>query len=185
MRTMTEDEDEPLADLRRDVEERRGNGSEEPDTDQPTVDGDDARQSRGDGSAEDGTDRGGKDEPLGDLRRSIESRAEAAAEHDDSEPFTLVDVGDVDTEALWADLLFEDEPATEEESGSTGAADEGRSQLVNKRLCHRCRYFGDPPTLACEHEGTTIHELVDMGHYRVSGCPFANTEADPFRGVDP
>ena len=120
------------------------------------------------------------DEPLGDLRREVESR-------DDDEKrasvpgdlFTEMAVDEVDSEAVWTELLLEDGP----EEGSFPVAertegDDGTYQVVPKRLCHRCEHFGDPPTLHCTHEGTTIHELADMDHYRVTACPMVDPDAD-------
>lgn len=120
--------------------------------------------------------------PLGDLRREVESRAGSDGEGPETNNdalFTEMGVDDVDSEAVWADLLLEDGPT----EGSfpptaTEQGDDGTYQVVTKRLCHRCEFFGDPPTLSCTHEGTAIHELVDMDHYRVSDCPMVDTEAD-------
>ncbi|MFB6125435.1 MAG: hypothetical protein ABEJ59_05700 [Halanaeroarchaeum sp.] len=155
---MSED-DEPLGDLRRDVEERRDD------------DGEDAT------SAET-SDPDRDDEPLGDLRRGIEEREAEQSAAEAEEAFTEMDVEEVDSEDPWADLLLEEEGATE---GSFPASEaDGEFQVVDKRLCHRCRFFGEPPRLHCTHEGTVIHATVDMDHYRVSDCPMVNTEADPF-----
>lgn len=113
--------------------------------------------------------------PLDELRSEVDERRDRTDVTDDH--FAEMDVEDVDEEAVWADLLLEDGPregsfpptATEEGNG-------GPTHVVTKQLCHRCEYFGDPPTLHCTHEGTEILELVDMDHYRVRDCPMVDPE---------
>lgn len=170
---MSEDEDEPLGDLRRDIESRRG----EADADDAGADDTEADSpSTGDAAA-----NGRADEPLGDLRRDVDERAGDQSAADAEDAFTEMDVGEVDSEDPWADLLLEEEEgATAESFPATETGEGGEVQVVDKRLCHRCRFFGDPPELHCTHEGTVIHATVDMDHYRVSDCPMVNTEADPF-----
>ncbi|MFB6070940.1 MAG: hypothetical protein ABEJ76_07935 [Halanaeroarchaeum sp.] len=135
--------------------------------------------SEGSGSDDAGTEGSLDDEPLGDLRRDVESRTESG-ESGDEDLFASVAVDDVDLEEVWTDVLLGEEP-TEGSVPPTAVEAGGDVQVVNKRLCHRCRHFGDPPTLECTHEGTAIHETVDMDHYRVSNCPMVDTEADPYR----
>lgn len=189
--------DEPLEDLVREVESRTGdgnggrsNGDDEPHT------GTDERPPEtetdpGDPAAE--RDEA-TDGPLGDLRRTIDSRTgtEGTTSQDDGGRdsaskgavdeghFAEMEVEDVDADEVWADLLFDDGGPTE---GAFPAAEpdevnEEPGQVVTKRLCHRCEYFGDPPTLHCTHEGTTIEELVGMDHYRVTDCPMVATDHD-------
>lgn len=118
----------------------------------------------GDGSETD------EDVPLSELRADVDERK--AAELAERE-FLEEDVGSVESEAVWADLL-----AGEGETGGLISATEldGEFQIVTKTLCHRCEFFGDPPDLHCTHDGTTIHETVDMDHYRVSSCPMVAEE---------
>lgn len=134
---------------------------------------------------------GSYDGPLGGLRRDVESRKrddqqskagrEPGIGGDDgpeADHFVEQNVDEVDTDELWADLLFEDE---EPPTGSFEAADDLGDEpgtVVSKSLCHRCQYFGDPPQLHCTHEGTTIHELLDMGHYRVTDCPMVDENVE-------
>lgn len=55
----------------------------------------------------------------------------------------------------------------------------GEGVVVPKRsYCERCQYFSDPPNVACEHPGTTIHELTDVDHFRVSECPVVANRGD-------
>lgn len=182
-----DDPEEPLGDLRDEVESRTGRGDAAPSGDgsdetPPESDRDvQAEETAADASAAD-------DGPLGDLRRDVESRKGEGGSRtgqpgtDDgteADHFAEMDVDDVDTEEIWADLLFEDDEPPE---GAFEAADvdlEDRpGTVVSKSLCHRCRYFGDPPELHCTHEGTTIHELVDMDHYRVTDCPMVDEDVE-------
>ncbi|MFB6133151.1 MAG: hypothetical protein ABEJ44_07095 [Halanaeroarchaeum sp.] len=181
-----DDSEEPLGDLREEVDSRTGREDSGPSGDgsdhtPPEAAPDEpAEEKGGDASPE-------EEGPLGDLRRDVESRkAEGESPSDrpgtgngsqPGDPFVEQDVDDVDTDELWADLLFEDE---EPPTGSFEAADEtdAPGTVVSKSLCHRCQYFGDPPQLHCTHEGTTIHELVDMDHYRVTDCPMVDEDVE-------
>lgn len=199
---MSDDEsDEPLEDLRREVEDRTGDDE----TDDTAVSGDRNREGTSadeiendEGSAvdeaeideESSVDDAADDEgPLGDLRREVESRTEKGGsgepDTDDTESagpghFAEMDVDDVDTDEVWAEMLLEDDaplegavPPTE-----TDEVSDRPGTVVTKRLCHRCQYFGDPPTLHCTHDGTSIEELVDMDHYRVTNCPMVALDYD-------
>lgn len=44
-------------------------------------------------------------------------------------------------------------------------------RTIPKATCHGCPHFGDPPELACTHEGTDILAMVDSDHFRVADCP--------------
>ncbi|MGM0397599.1 MAG: hypothetical protein ACQEQY_01265 [Halobacteriota archaeon] len=205
---MSDDEaDEPLEDLVREVESRTGDGdgdrsNGETADDEPRAKAGE-RPSTPDERPADTRDRpsdpepgrtDADDGPLGDLRRAVESRSgtegvtgqdetdreSAGAGAVDDDHFAEMDVEDVGADEVWADLLFDDGgptegafPATEHDAG-----DDGPGQVVTKRLCHRCEYFGDPPTLHCTHEGTSIEELVGMDHYRVTDCPMVADDYD-------
>ena len=170
----TDEPDEPLGDLRDEISSR--NDDDPSDESAPPADS-------GDNRSKDASEEGVAG-PLGDLRREVDSRTAP----DDSDPgdaavddrFAEMRVDDVDSEDLWADLFLDDGP-TEGSFPPTATTHraEGTYHEVTKRLCHRCEYFGDPPILHCTHEGTTIHELVDMDHYLVSDCPMVDTEGDP------
>ncbi|MFB6093616.1 MAG: hypothetical protein ABEJ77_01575 [Halanaeroarchaeum sp.] len=160
------EDDEPLGDLRADVEGRS------------TRSGDDAGGDRT-ASGEDrdeGTE--GDPGPLEELRSAVDARRR---EEDAEAHFAEMDVGDLDEEEVWTDLLLEDGPS----EGSfpptaTAEADDGPIHVVTKQLCHNCEHFGDPPTLHCTHDGTEILALVDMDHYRVSDCPMVDRDAGDF-----
>lgn len=174
-----EDETErvPLADLRADVDRRRGSSddsSAEADAAGDRVGSDDATERTPIQEAEGA--------PLSDLRAEVGRRSTGSAESD-ADPFFQESVPPVDSEAIWADLLMDD---AEEPGGFEPAVQDvdGEQQVVSKGLCHRCRYFGDPPTLHCTHEGTTIHRVVDMDHYRVSNCPMVDRDDAPDGGSE-
>ena len=112
--------------------------------------------------------------PLSGLRDSLERDREP-----ESEPFVEEDVERVDAEGVWADLLMEDA-----QEGQFAATDsDGETQVISKRICERCPFVADPPELACTHDGTTIHELVDVDHVRVSACPMVGPDGEK-RSVD-
>lgn len=110
-----------------------------------------------------------REAPLYELRAAIESR-EGDADAHLADRFLEKRVQEVDSEAIWADLLMESGDA-EGALEPLNVEDDGEYQLVSKRLCHRCEYFGDPPKLHCTHDGTTIHQVVDTEQFRVSNCP--------------
>ena len=183
---MSDEVDEPLDDLRREVESSDGrdetDGSSD-DDDKKGWSGPDGDETNGSGKMEGSEDTGGEDipggdeGPLGDLRRDVESRTGERKATDAREYFAEMDVEDVDTDEVWADLLFEDGEPTEGQFPASGTDEKG-GQVVTQGLCHRCEYFGDPPQLHCTHEGTDIRELVDMSHYRVTNCPMVDQDVE-------
>lgn len=113
--------------------------------------------------------------PLTELREEIESR-EGDADAPLADRFLEKRIKEVDSEAIWADLLMESGDA-EGALEPLDVEDDGEYQLVSKRLCHSCQHFGDPPELHCTHEGTTIHQVVDVQQFRVSNCPMIDRAA--------
>ncbi|WP_336036495.1 hypothetical protein [Halobacterium yunchengense] len=123
--------------------------------------------------------------PLSDLREDVERRreeADAAAADDAAELFREMDVGDVDEESVWSELsaaaqtpsVGPGEAVPDEGTGdaaATGTGDDRSVTVVEKRLCHGCPHFADPPETACTHEGTSIDAEVDTDHFRVVDCP--------------
>lgn len=134
--------------------------------------------------------------PLSDLRSAVDG-AEPETDEDDSvplsglrdsldrdrdeetEPFVEENVESVDSEGVWADLLMEDA----QEGQFTPTESDGETQVISKRICERCPFVAEPPDLACTHDGTTIHELVDVDHVRVSACPMVGPDGEK-RSVD-
>ena len=106
------------------------------------------------------------DAPLSDLREDVDERRER--DDDFEELFDEVSVGDVDEESVWEELSASaDDPLFVTKS----IEDDREVTVVEKRLCHGCEHFADPPHLACNHEGTTIDAEVDTDHFRVVDCP--------------
>lgn len=104
--------------------------------------------------------------PLADLADQlddIEWTEERSNITDDS--FTEVDIETIDRDTIWAEL-----EGTVEESFSTPSEPEERV-IPKRQFCHRCRYFTEPPEMACTHDGTKIIEMTDMTHLRVRNCP--------------
>lgn len=170
-----------------DPDARRGDGAvsdRDPDRD-PTVSGDD------DTDHADGMDGTEKTERADEMPVDDDERVpfdgtdeELFGELDapgEADPFTEMDadaetVGDEVFEMVGsdeeqpADLNIERDPAVEE-------VDEG--VVVPKRsYCEQCPHFAEPPVVGCTNPGTTIHELVDVKHFRVSNCPVVEKQRD-------
>jgi len=119
--------------------------------------------------------------------------AETDAELEDA--FERMNVGDVADEDVW-ESLDEDladgsaGPAAGSEAGelSQGAGptaasgtDEGVEHVVDKRsYCQQCPHFTPPPDVSCDHEGTTIAEVVGFDEFRVRNCPMVSDEDPTF-----
>lgn len=167
------DERVPLADLRADVDRRRGSTG-----DGPAVDG---RPGAGDGDRAVAAPTEAEDDaPLSELRADVGSRS-TEGDGPDEDPFFPETTPPLDSEAVWAELLM-DEAETPGGFQAREPAEDGEDQVVSKGLCHRCSYFGDPPTLHCTHDGTTIRRVVDMDSYRVSNCPMVESTDPPADG---
>jgi hypothetical protein len=151
----------------------------------------------------DGGDRD-RDEPLSDLREDVERRRERGGGDAFEELFADVDVDAVDEDDVWTELSSGESPFVEPDleafepvdgasggrdgdaDGSRDAGEDGDVRVVEKRLCHGCPHFADPPETACTHEGTTIDAEVDTDHFRVVNCPVVaareESEASDFSG---
>ncbi|MGM0372198.1 MAG: hypothetical protein ACQEQJ_06820 [Halobacteriota archaeon] len=120
------------------------------------------------------------DTPLSGLRDTVRQQ-NADAETDVSGAFIEEEVEPIDSAGVWADLLM-DAGAGEGQFGAESSADS--TLVISKRICERCEFLADPPALRCTHEGTTIHELVDVGHVRVSACPMVGPDGETKRGEE-
>ncbi|MFB6097455.1 MAG: hypothetical protein ABEJ74_08715 [Haloferacaceae archaeon] len=130
--------------------------------------------------------------PLDDLSQKVrERRADRASEEADEEDlFEEVDVGDVDVDEVWDELLGEERAEAEGKAVGAGtAAEEVRAGDADRRaehvlpkaeFCERCPYLSAPPELGCTHDGTDIVEVTDVEHFRVRGCPFAVEDEPAF-----
>lgn len=156
-----EPESIPLSDLRSGLEE--GDRDRDAATEEPTADEDGPEESV----------------PLSGLRDAVAEEGEGESATDAGEAFVEEDVASVDSESIWADLLMESGSAEGQfEAEATEEGSAGPTQVISKRICERCEYVADPPELACTHEGTTIHELVDVDHVRVSDCPMVGPDGE-------
>lgn len=106
--------------------------------------------------------------PMADLARRVGERSEPP---DDEGEFQAVDTAEIDTEDVWADLEAgaSDEPITTGER--VEGTEEGDVRIIPKRTCHTCPYFGEPPELHCNHEGTEIREVASPEEFEVVDCP--------------
>ena len=103
--------------------------------------------------------------------------------------FTEVEVGEVDDEAIWAELTGEadGESAGDDEVTAEAASlpqDDGEGTVVPKAsYCQQCEHFSAPPEVACENPGTEIVELVDVKHFRVRNCPVVSRRSSATRDI--
>lgn len=129
--------------------------------------------------------------PLDDLSREVRERREREAQEQpaESDLFEAVDVGEIDAEQVWEEIVSEEERAegkavgagSEAEKVGSGGPDQRPEHLLPKsEFCGRCPYLTEPPELACSHEGTDIVEVADVDHFRVRGCPFAAEDEPSF-----
>lgn len=96
------------------------------------------------------------DDPLGD---DVFDEMDTDSEFDDADVFDLI----------------EDEPEADADNDllelqEVEAVDDG-AIVPKSQYCEQCEHFSAPPEMACEHAGTTIHELTDLDHVRVTECP--------------
>jgi hypothetical protein len=124
--------------------------------------------------------------PLEEMAGDVRKRRQRREQEPESDPFEEVDIGNVDGEAVWEELLTEEEMSEAEravgagvsatEVGSASAGERIEHIVPKDQFCSRCPYLGDPPGLACEHDGTEIVEVTDSERFRVRGCPFTGQE---------
>lgn len=184
---MTEESDDeetdsiPLSDLRSDIEAEETGPTEGPAGEKPdSTEKKDPEPSQG--GKEAGSEAEANDSiPLSGLRDEVDRQSrDAETESEDAAGnFVEETVDPVDSEGVWADLLMDDEnPEGHFAVAETVPEAEGVTQVISKRICERCEYLDEPPTLQCTHDGTTIHELVDMDHVRVSDCPMVGPDGE-------
>lgn len=181
-----DEESVPLSELREDVAEL-GEDGVEPGSDGERIEADDEGSSReekvqaGEPDPDPEPSAGERDEPAKiPLSELTDDLAEREPTETDESLFHREGVDEVEAEAVWAELLMGEGDTTEAfEPTGVETIGEREFQIVPTTLCHRCEFFGDPPELHCTHEGTTIHETVDMDHYRVSHCPMVTEGAGP------
>lgn len=119
-----------------------------------------------------------EDTPLADLANELEDRAQDSEtgfagtgfEGADEATFTEMGVEDVDAAAVWADLESggEEPIVVAERQSEPGERD---VRIIPKRTCHSCPYFGSPPEIHCNHEGTDIQRAVGVDEFEVVDCP--------------
>lgn len=183
---MSEDEETeeadsiPLSDLRSDLEDEDAVDSDS-ELEGEAADRSDREPPR-EGTAEtEADDQSAESIPLSGLRDELDREKGEESTPEESTPGTFVEesVEPVDSDGVWADLLMDDEnPEGHFEPTEEVTGPEGTTQVISKRICERCPYLEEPPTLECTHEGTTIHELVDVDHVRVSSCPMVGPDGE-------
>jgi len=168
-------------------------GGEEPPgsagDDSPGTDSDSATADGAAGDGVIGAGDGGEDDPMAGLAREVERRRgtdePAGSDGTVEDLFDEVDVGEIDSEAVWEEVMAgetESEPGVggvgAAEAVETGPAVPGEEHLLEKRqYCQQCPHFADPPDVRCTHEGTHIVEVADLDRFRVRNCPMV-TESE-------
>ncbi|WP_238392123.1 hypothetical protein [Halorussus amylolyticus] len=153
-----------------------------PNRDAPLGDlADEIRSRAGEGERAD--DRPPRDGPLSGVASEVDERRRRRRATDD-DPFESVEVGELDGEKLWEQLAEGDGDdgisvaVPPDEPDATGRFAGRDVRTIPKRTCHGCPHFGDPPELACTHEGTDILEMPDTDHFRVADCPMVVDETE-------
>lgn len=106
---------------------------------------------------------------------------DALGDAGEADPFTEMDanpetVGDEVFEMIESD---EEQPADLNIERDPDVVEMDEGVVVPKQsYCERCPHFSEPPTVACTNPGTTIHELVDLNHFRVSDCPIVEEQEE-------
>ena len=177
----------PLSDLRSDLEgedpadsDSTLDGEETADSDS-VLEGEATERSSQHSPREQTAETAAESVPLSGLRDELDRTHGEDPPPEESEAGAFVEesVEPVDSDGIWADLLMEDEnPEGQFEPTEAVSGPDGTTQVISKRICERCPYLEEPPTLECTHEGTTIHELVDVDHVRVSSCPMVGPEGE-------
>ena len=166
---MSDDRDEPLGDLAAEVRERTG--------ERPAAERPDAPQREG---------------PLADVASTVDERRRKTGDGGDA--FESVNVGELDGEKLWEQLAEggDEPPISVPAEATDGATDPTTETVIGdrdvrtipKETCHGCPHFGDPPELACTHEGTSILAMPDTDHFRVADCPITVEGEEDIGGID-
>lgn len=114
-----------------------------------------------------------------DPRRDVAtSRPASELDDEDADADALVpdaasDAADAadEFEEMAVDTMDPDAALDEIEPEDPDEIPEGTVRVVSDRTCHGCRFFADPPDLACTHAGTEIRRVVDTDHFEVVNCP--------------
>lgn len=124
---------------------------------------------------DDGSDT---DEPLADIVEDLENRGldtedlfdGTGFEGASNDAFTEMDIEEVDAASVWADLESggEEPVVVAERISDPGERD---VRIIPKRTCHSCPYFGEPPEVSCNHDGTEIRQAVGVEEFEVVDCP--------------
>lgn len=143
--------DEPLSDIRERVMAADGD-----------ADASAAREAEGEPGArfDEPADRTG---PLGEVASGIDDRRQRKTKTDE-ELFESMDVGEVDSDALW-------EQVEEDETVDTDPGSREIREIDKHKYCKKCPHFSAPPEVHCTHEGTDILEQIDMDQFKVADCP--------------
>ena len=73
------------------------------------------------------------------------------------------------------------EPVGQADHDTAPADPTAAETVVDKRqYCQQCPHFSKPPEVACQHEGTSIVEVLIDGQFRLRGCPVV-TDSGPDR----
>ncbi|MFA1611439.1 hypothetical protein [Halobellus rubicundus] len=147
--------DAPLADLARQVSERRRQ-----------------RESGAASTASLDADPESEVEPEADVDPDEPFRKMSVAEIDEESLWSSLE--DASEPSIAVGSLTSGDAAGEDTEGAK-ATDEPNEHVISKGdYCQKCPYLHDPPELACTHEGTDIVAVEDAEHFRVRNCPMVD-----------
>lgn len=81
----------------------------------------------------------------------------------------MIEERSIGSEADPSTAAFQNEAMSETEADDPGDSDE--TVVPTQLYCRSCEYFSDPPSVHCNHDGTTIVEFVDLERAKVRNCP--------------
>lgn len=116
----------------------------------------------------------GRSGPLGELANRVDEQRGVDRTGDDEFGDLFEEYGDatVDSDALWEQVGSDDPFDVEADD-----VDEPERRVVDKaKYCQGCRFFSEPPDVACTHQETEILEVLDMDHFEVFNCPIVRED---------
>lgn len=87
--------------------------------------------------------------------------------------FEEVDVADIEPDQVWEEL-----EAAESRGSIAEQSERIFAEVPKHTYCEACKWFSEPPEVACGHEGTDIVEFTDLETVRVVDCPIVEERRD-------
>ena len=146
----------------------------------------------------DGAEQSSDDDPDASVETNLFEEIDATAEPTatDDDPLAALDASDEEPlddvfEAMDSDAPFDDSDVFERLGEAETAESEPnvielqeveaveKGAIVPKsQYYEQCEHFSEPPATRCKNDGTTIHELTDLDHVRVTSCPIVRERTE-------